>query len=120
MPLQPTVLKPSGRPGEVRFDSFSDASSQNIPGASVSAPVTAGLDTPPDAVNHAKSGSELLRRLSLKEVLTMRATDFQQQYSSLSLTGRIISVAFCIPHKLYFRAGEDWVRFVLPPLVVEE
>ncbi|OJJ61644.1 hypothetical protein ASPSYDRAFT_56871 [Aspergillus sydowii CBS 593.65] len=108
MPLKPTVSNPNGRPGEVRFDSFSDASSPNIPGPSASAPDTAGPDTPSNAVNDAKSGSELLRRLSLKEVLTMRATDFQQQYSSLSLTGRIISVAFCIPHKLYLRAGEDW------------
>lgn len=100
---------PSGRPGEVRFDSFSDASAQAAFGSSNPGSGTASPFTPSDSSKDAESGSQLLRRLSLKEVLTMRASDFQEQYPSLNLTGRIISAAFCIPHKLYFRAGSDWV-----------
>ncbi|KAL4907625.1 hypothetical protein BDW74DRAFT_111165 [Aspergillus multicolor] len=96
--------KPDRRPGEVRFDSFTDAHSTF---ASSDSPSNISLPRPEVAKN-AQSRSDVLHQLNLKEVLTMRAPDFQKQYPGLNLTGRIISAAFCIPHKLYFRSGRDW------------
>ncbi|KAL4924670.1 putative alpha,alpha-trehalose-phosphate synthase subunit Tps2 [Aspergillus undulatus] len=106
MSIQEKAPMPDGRPGEVRFDSFSDASPQNTDGGSDTASPDAQVEA--GTAKSARSGSELLRKFSLKEVLTLRAADFQKQYPSLNLSGRIISAAFCIPNKLYFRAGSDW------------
>ncbi|KAL4919109.1 glycosyltransferase family 20-domain-containing protein [Aspergillus aurantiobrunneus] len=108
MSLQQGNSMPNGLPAEVRFDSFTDASPQNMLEGSGPISNSASPYAPSEVAQHANSGSQLLRRLSLKEVLTLRAGDFQQQYPGLNLTGRIISAAFCIPHKLYFRAGQDW------------
>ncbi|KAL4733394.1 glycosyltransferase family 20-domain-containing protein [Aspergillus similis] len=106
MSLQQDPSNPDGRPGEVRFNSFTDASAQNVSSDSNIASKTTFV--PPEAAKGTQSGSDLLHRLSLKKVLTMRAPDFQKQYQGLNLSGRIISASFCIPHKLYFRAGRDW------------
>ncbi|CBF82703.1 putative alpha,alpha-trehalose-phosphate synthase subunit Tps2 [Aspergillus nidulans FGSC A4] len=106
MSLQQDPSKPDGRPGEVRFDSFTDASAPNVSSNFNNASKTASALS--EADKGTQSGSDLLHRLSLKEILTMRAPDFQKQYQGLNLSGRIISAAFCIPHKLYFRAGRDW------------
>ena len=73
--------------------------------------------TPAQAAKDAKSGVELLRRLSLRGSPTMLDTDPREQYPSLRLTGRVISAAFCIPYKLYLHPGTDWVSF--PPLGVD-
>ncbi|KAL4951323.1 glycosyltransferase family 20-domain-containing protein [Aspergillus filifer] len=104
MSAQERASLPNGRPGEVRFDSFSDASAQNTLGDSDNARSNAQSG----AAEPTARGSELLRGLSLKEVLTLRAADFQKQYPTLNLSGRIISATFCIPNKLYFRSGCDW------------
>ena len=36
--------------------------------------------------------------------------DPREEHPGLRLSGRVISAAFCIPHKLQFKAGSDWVR----------
>jgi trehalose 6-phosphate synthase/phosphatase len=102
----------NGRQGEVRFDSAPDTP-QDLSAGSESASGTTTPHDPSQAAKHAKSSSELLRRLSLKEVLTMQQADLQKQYPSLNLTGRIISATFCIPYRLYFQPGRDWVCSLL-------
>ena len=71
--------------------------------------------TPAAAVNGAKSGAELLRRLSLVDARPPVAPETipQQAHPGLHLTGRVISATFCIPYKLGFRANseEPWVRY---------
>ncbi|THC95469.1 hypothetical protein EYZ11_005063 [Aspergillus tanneri] len=64
--------------------------------------------TPSQAAKDAKSGFELLRRLSLKETPLVLESDPRDEYPGLQLTGRLISAAFCIPYKLKFRPGCDW------------
>ena len=83
----------------------------DIPGnhASSVPPAVASPITPAQAVKDAKSGPELLRRLSLIESPIMLDADPREQYPSLRLTGRVISAAFCIPYKLYLHPGSDWV-----------
>jgi trehalose 6-phosphate synthase/phosphatase len=102
----------NGRHGEVRFDSAADTP-QDPSAGSESASGTTTPHDPSQAAKHVKSSSELLRRLSLKEVLTMQQADLQKQYPSLNLTGRIISATFCIPYRLYFQPGRDWVCSLL-------
>ncbi|KAL3470202.1 glycosyltransferase family 20-domain-containing protein [Aspergillus californicus] len=107
MSLQQGDHAPNGKFGEVRFSvidtSTQDASIEPDPALDSDSP-----NTPSQAAKNAKTGSELLRQLSLKETLTVRRADLQKQYPTLNLTGRIISAAFCIPYKLYFRPGQDW------------
>lgn len=83
----------------------------DIPGNHTSSvpPAVASPITPAQAVKDAKSGPELLRRLSLIESPIMLDADPREQYPSLRLTGRVISAAFCIPYKLYLHPGSDWV-----------
>lgn len=70
--------------------------------------------TPEDAARLSTSGKDLLRRLSLVGTTPQELpqTDPREQYPGLRLSGRIISAAFCIPYKLYFRTGSDWVCFL--------
>lgn len=87
----------------------------NIPGAKTPATdlsnVTSG---PSQVVKTASSGMELLRRLSLTVDASPMAPEIdpREQHPGLRLSGRLISAAFCIPYKLYFRPGSDWVRSV--------
>ncbi|RDW87182.1 putative alpha,alpha-trehalose-phosphate synthase subunit Tps2 [Aspergillus mulundensis] len=106
MSAQQGPFKPDGRPGEVRFDSFTDASAHNTFASSDSPSNTTSFRQ--EVASNVQSESDVLHQPNLKEVLTMRAPDLQKQYPGLNLTGRIISAAFCIPHKLYFRSGHDW------------
>ncbi|PYI10476.1 hypothetical protein BO78DRAFT_393899 [Aspergillus sclerotiicarbonarius CBS 121057] len=71
-------------------------------------PTVTSPTTPAQVAKDAKSGVELLRRLSLRGAPTMLDTDSREQYPSLRLTGRVISAAFCIPYKLYLHPGSDW------------
>ncbi|KMU81557.1 trehalose-phosphatase [Coccidioides immitis RMSCC 3703] len=65
--------------------------------------------TPSEAAKGAKSGIELLRRLSLMEGRpTLSAMARPEEHADLRLTGRIISASFCIPYKLRFRSGLNW------------
>ncbi|OJK00630.1 hypothetical protein ASPACDRAFT_59486 [Aspergillus aculeatus ATCC 16872] len=83
---------------------FSDVAT-NSPAATSS---VASPSTPAQAAREAKSGPELLRRLSLVGTPTLSDMDPREQYPGLHLTGRIISAAFCVPYKLYMRSGSDW------------
>lgn len=69
--------------------------------------------TPAQAAKDAKTGPELLRRLSLRGTPPVLEAHPREQYPSLNLSGRIISAAFCIPYKVHLRNGQDWVRDLL-------
>lgn len=93
----------------------SDAASYfaNIPGAKAESEDPYGVTSmPSDARRRASSGQELLRRLSLTgDASPMSpAVDPRAQHPGLKLSGRLISAAFCIPYKLGFKSGSDWVR----------
>lgn len=68
---------------------------------------------PESTVSGAKSGQDLLRRLSLVDGTRPTAPESlpQQAHPGLHLTGRVISATFCIPYKLGFRPNSDdpWV-----------
>lgn len=78
---------------------------------------TEGLDPsdlssiPEKPQGNTSSGQDLLRRLSLLEESSpiLPEVDPRAQYPELKLSGRLISAAFCIPYKLQFQAGSDWV-----------
>jgi trehalose 6-phosphate synthase/phosphatase len=65
---------------------------------------------------NANFGVDLLRHLKLpiggylSPVTPL--VDPRTTYPGLQLTGRIISAAFCIPYKVAFRPGSDWVRHI--------
>ena len=67
-------------------------------------------DSPTDVARGARSGADLLRRLSLSGLSKpdILAVDPRQSYPNLKLSGNIISACFCIPHKLSFRFGGGW------------
>lgn len=67
--------------------------------------------TPAEAAKNAKSPMEILRRLSLvgSSFPNLPDPDPREQHPGLKLTGRIISAAFCIPYRLFFRPESDWV-----------
>ncbi|KAJ5767950.1 Trehalose-phosphatase [Penicillium manginii] len=57
------------------------------------------------------AGEDLLRRLSLTGPASPMSPgiDPREEHPGLRLSGRVISAAFCIPYKLYFKAGSDWI-----------
>jgi trehalose 6-phosphate synthase/phosphatase len=65
----------------------------------------------PSGRRRMSSGKDLLRRLSLTGGASPMSPsgDPRAQHPGLKLSGRLISVAFCIPFKLYHQAGSDWV-----------
>jgi trehalose 6-phosphate synthase/phosphatase len=70
--------------------------------------------SPADVISGPTSGAELLRRLSLVGGAGLAPvfplTDPRAAHAGLQLTGRIISAAFCIPYKVAYQPGSDWVR----------
>lgn len=84
----------------------------NLPGTkSVTTDPSENKPQPVQTAGRASSGVDLLRRLSLTSDSPMSPeTDPRTQHPGLHLSGRLISAAFCIPYKLSFRSGSDWVR----------
>jgi hypothetical protein len=68
-------------------------------------------DSPVRATTGSRSSADLLRRLSLVDGDRPNTPEIDPRaaYPNLSLSGRIISATFCIPHSLEFRSGHDWV-----------
>jgi trehalose 6-phosphate synthase/phosphatase len=83
----------------------------NVPGDSPVDIDPAGISKPVQTAKKASSGMDLLRRLSLtSDAPTSPEMDPRVQHPGLRLSGRLISAAFCIPYKIGFRSGSDWVR----------
>jgi trehalose 6-phosphate synthase/phosphatase len=83
----------------------------NVPGDSPVELDPADVSKPVQSARRASSGMDLLRRLSLtSDAPTSPEMDPRVQHPGLRLSGRLISAAFCIPYKIGFRSGSDWVR----------
>jgi trehalose 6-phosphate synthase/phosphatase len=82
----------------------------SIPGVNTEA-LDPSDKTPPPRRRKMSSGQDLLRRLSLTGDASPMSPELdpRAQHPGLKLSGRLISVAFCMPYKLYHQAGSDWV-----------
>ena len=69
--------------------------------------------SPTEAVAGARTGEELLRRLSLVGDPTSKHdladVDPRAAHPGLNLSGGVISTTFCVPYTLGYRPGLDWV-----------
>ena len=84
----------------------------NLPGARAPATDPPSIDSIPEETRKkTSSGQDLLRRLSLLGDAGLPELDPRDQHPGLRLSGRLISAAFCIPYKLHFQPGSDWVRY---------
>ncbi|KAI9696637.1 MAG: threalose-6-phosphate phosphatase [Bogoriella megaspora] len=68
--------------------------------------------SPTEAAAGARSGEELLRRLSLtgasRQARDLVDVDPRAAYEGLNLSGNIITATFCIPYSLGYSPGGDW------------
>jgi trehalose 6-phosphate synthase/phosphatase len=72
--------------------------------------------SPSEAAAGAKSGHDILRRMSLsghQRQVSLTDVDPRAANLSLSLSGSVISATFCIPHSLQYRKGRDWVSLTV-------
>lgn len=107
--FQTTSGPPTGNPEESHWNANSQfAPDEDSPAQSSENPP----DSPSRAAAGARTGAELLRRLSLVDATRPEVADSDPRavYPGLNLTGGLISATFCIPHTVTFRAGADWVR----------
>jgi trehalose 6-phosphate synthase/phosphatase len=77
--------------------------------------------SPTEVAKGAKTGAELLRRLSLVDVARAEEVDINPQiaHPGLHLSGGVISANFTIPYNVGLRFGSDWVRLVDPTVFPE-
>lgn len=70
--------------------------------------------SPREAASGARNGEELLRRLSLtggpRPGPELESIDPHSAHPGLSLSGNVISAAFCVPYKIGYTTGGEWVR----------
>lgn len=70
-------------------------------------------DSPKQGTSGARSGEDLLRRLSLSRVPTgfaeAQELDPRAAYPNLNLSGRIISATFVVPFNIKYISGGEWV-----------
>lgn len=71
---------------------------------------TSPLDSAANAARGARTGAELLRRLSLTEPYTPEKLDLdpKKTYPGLKLSGNIISASICLPYQFKHQADGDW------------
>jgi trehalose 6-phosphate synthase/phosphatase len=109
--IQPSVTEVPVTPGihlstYTSEDNQSSYFSQNINSAGGQM-----AQSPSEAAAGAKSGHDILRRMSLvgSQQDSLSDIDPRAAHPSLSLSGSVISATFCIPYSLHFRKGFDWV-----------
>ncbi len=92
---------------------FSSAGSNFSPSKRDADPPNRLPDSPTHVVDGARTGAELLRRLSLIDGVHKKPElvdlDPRAAHPGLQLSGGVISVTFCIPHSVGFKEGADWV-----------
>lgn len=69
--------------------------------------------SPSEAAAGARDGEELLRRLSLTGQAPKQDVadvDPRTAHPGLSLSGNVISAAFCVPYKIGYTSTGEWVR----------
>jgi trehalose 6-phosphate synthase/phosphatase len=112
--LQSSVTEVPVTPG-IHFSTYTSESS---PSSYFSQDVNSAegqmAQSPSEAAAGAKSGHDILRRMSLvgSQQDLLSDTDPRAANPSLSLSGSVISATFCIPHSLHYRKGYDWVSSV--------
>jgi len=74
------------------------------------APASIVAQSPIDVTKGAKSGADLLRRLSLVETTPAETLDLdpKSSYPDLRLSGNVISATICLPYQIGHRAGGEW------------
>ena len=79
--------------------------------APVHSDLQATPSSPTEVAKGAKSGAELLRRLSLVDIANADEVDIDPRtaHPGLHLSGRVISANFNIPYNVGVRFGADWV-----------
>lgn len=111
--VTPAVVS-DGKPSEPAAKEDGPSYFSDVPGTTSTKDAYAKSPaTPAEAASGATSGPELLRRLSLVGGGLTPASpvlDPRTAHPGLKLSGRIISAAFCIPYKVAFEPGSDWVR----------
>jgi len=69
--------------------------------------------SPTEAADGVRSGEELLRRLSLTgqrpQHPDLADVDPRAAHPNLHLSGHVISATFCVPYKINYAPGADWV-----------
>jgi trehalose 6-phosphate synthase/phosphatase len=105
-----TVTPPLEQASESDQTSSGQSYFSEIPGANLGYAIKSPSSLE-EAASGVRSGTELLRRLSLvsSPVQASPALDRQVAHPGLELTGRLISAAFCIPYKVEFSPGNEWV-----------
>lgn len=72
------------------------------------------VSSPTEVAAGARTGEELLRRLSLTpnpvQKPDLADVDPRAAHPGLSLSGRIISATFCLPYNIEFAPGPEWVQ----------
>jgi trehalose 6-phosphate synthase/phosphatase len=68
--------------------------------------------SPAEVAKGARTGAELLRRLSLIDIAKAEEVDVDPRtvHPGLHLSGNVISANFTIPYNVELRFGGDWVR----------
>ena len=79
-------------------------------GLAVESPMSKPPESPEEAAKGARSGADLLRRLSLTTPLSPESLDAdpKEAFPGLNLTGNVISATVCIPYVVAYRFGADW------------
>jgi trehalose 6-phosphate synthase/phosphatase len=88
-----------------------NANSYFAPKQSDSQTSTGRPDSPMEAAKGARTGAELLRRLSLVNSVSQPESmdiDPQTSHPGLRLTGNVISATVCIPYSVGIRFGGEW------------
>lgn len=119
VPVTPGINPDTYKPGFNSEDTDSGGPGTQSPGyfsrmGGTVDPVTGTAMTASEAAAGAKTGDDILRRMSLgtlgrKESLS----ELQTSHPELSLSGNIISATFNIPHAVKYHKGADWVSFAL-------
>lgn len=69
--------------------------------------------SPTEVAQGARNGEDLLRRFSLSGAGTkypdLVDVDPRAAHKNLNLSGHVISATFCVPYKLRYTPGADWV-----------
>ncbi|KAJ9667884.1 threalose-6-phosphate phosphatase [Coniosporium apollinis] len=69
-------------------------------------------NSPTDVARGARTGEELLRRLSLvgdnRRKQSLANVDPREAYPGLNLSGGIISATFCVPYTIGYSPGNEW------------
>ena len=71
-------------------------------------------DSPAQAAHGARTGAEILRRLSLVQPVKPQSLDIdpREVHPGLQLSGGVISATFAVPYSFKHRFGADWVSHI--------